>query len=139
MPRRDNIHEVVKIALINDKWDITDDPLSVDIDEGEWSFEIDLGAEKIIGAEKEGIKIAVEIKTFSNSILNGFHAALGQYLTYRDALKEANINRLLFLAISQATYSQLMKVKFIKRRLEQYHINLIVVNIASQRIVVWKR
>ncbi len=35
MPRRDNIHEVVKIALINDKWDITDDPLSVDIDEGE--------------------------------------------------------------------------------------------------------
>ncbi|RLC08091.1 MAG: hypothetical protein DRI57_24680 [Deltaproteobacteria bacterium] len=39
---------------------------------------IDLGAEKLIAAQKDETKIAVEIKSFSApSVVSEFHAALG--------------------------------------------------------------
>ncbi len=42
---------------------------------------IDLGAEKLLAAEKNGHKIAVEIKSFlGSSALSEFHLALGQFL-----------------------------------------------------------
>lgn len=62
MSAKDKFHGIVKSALEKDRWTITDDPLRI-----EWGLVevyIDLGAEKIIGAEKEGQKIAVEVKSF---------------------------------------------------------------------------
>jgi hypothetical protein len=54
---------------------------------GAITFQVDLGAEKIIGAEKAGQKIAVEIKSFLNpSTITNFYNALGQFLSYRLAL-----------------------------------------------------
>ena len=44
---------------------------------------VDLGAEKLIGAEKEGKQIAVEIKSFlRQSLISEFHNALGQFINY---------------------------------------------------------
>jgi hypothetical protein len=44
---------------------------------------IDLGAEKLIAAEKDGSYIAVEVKSFlQSSVLSDFHTALGQFLNY---------------------------------------------------------
>ena len=62
MPARDIYHEAVKNALVKDGWTITDDPLTLELD-GERLF-VDLGAERVIGAEKGLRKIAVEIITF---------------------------------------------------------------------------
>ncbi len=76
MPKRDLFHDAVKNALIKDGWTITDDPLTFRIDG--INISIDLGAEKILGAEKDGKRIAVEIKSFINpSPMTDFHAALG--------------------------------------------------------------
>lgn len=50
MPRRNVYHEVVKNALIKDGWTITDDPLILSY--GDRELYADLGAEKMIGAEK---------------------------------------------------------------------------------------
>jgi hypothetical protein len=48
---------------------------------------IDLGAEKVLEAEKEGQKIAVEVKSFMEaSLMSAFHLALGQFIDYRHAL-----------------------------------------------------
>ncbi|WP_413176121.1 element excision factor XisH family protein [Anabaena azotica] len=45
---------------------------------------IDLGAEKLIAAEKTGQKIAVEIKSFIGaSLVTDLENALGQYILYR--------------------------------------------------------
>jgi len=45
---------------------------------------VDLGAEKLIAAEKNGKKIAVEIKNFlATSNISEFHTAVGQFLNYR--------------------------------------------------------
>lgn len=74
---RDIFHEVVKEALIKDGWTITDDPLTL-LNRVEGGLMTDLGAEKIIAAEKGLIKIAVEVKSFLNpSIVHDFLLATG--------------------------------------------------------------
>lgn len=57
---KDLFHQVVKTALIKDGWTITNDPLTIRIDRVK--LEVDLAAEKVFAAEKDGQKIAVEVK-----------------------------------------------------------------------------
>jgi hypothetical protein len=83
---KDKFHYSVKEALIKDGWGITSDPLAVSI--GISTIEIDLAAELAIGAENDGYKIAVEVKSFiSKSPISEFHMAMGQYGDYREALE----------------------------------------------------
>jgi hypothetical protein len=59
---------------------------------------IDLGAEKILAAEREGRKIAVEVKSFiQNSPVSEFHTALGQFINYRTILAEQDPERIFIL------------------------------------------
>jgi len=82
---RDTFHKTVKIALQKEGWIITDDPLQVKF--GKLDLYIDLGAERVIGAERNGQKIAIEIKSFlGQSTVTEFHAAIGQFIGYRDVL-----------------------------------------------------
>ncbi len=82
MAAHDFFHEMVKQALIQDGWRITDDPLRIRY--GGVDTYVDLGAEKLIGAEKADQKIAVEIKSFlGDSTTYEFHLAIGQYIDYR--------------------------------------------------------
>lgn len=74
MSAKDIFHEAVKQALQKEGWIVTDDPLMVKF--GKDKVLIDLGAEKIIAAEKKGEQIAVEIKSFlSESELFDYHTA----------------------------------------------------------------
>jgi XisH protein len=62
MPARDRYHDHVKAALIKDGWIITHDPLRL-----HWGVKdmyVDLGAERLLAAEKGTRKIAVEVKSF---------------------------------------------------------------------------
>ncbi len=59
---RDKVHEAVKVALQKDGWLITHDPYQLRTLDVE--YEIDLGAEEMVAAEKGGRKIAVEVKSF---------------------------------------------------------------------------
>lgn len=63
MSAEDAFHEVVKTALQKDGWKITHDPPLIQV--GTIEMYVDLGAEKLIAAEREGEKIAVKIKSFS--------------------------------------------------------------------------
>lgn len=56
---KDLYHQHVKDALVKDGWTITHDPYFLDIDDRD-PMEIDLGAEKLISAEKGSEKILVE-------------------------------------------------------------------------------
>nr|WP_260675903.1 MULTISPECIES: XisH family protein [Nostocales] len=80
MSAKDRFHDAVKKALHKEQWAITHDPLRIEYGE-EDEVRIDLGAERLLGAERAGEKIAVEIKSFlSDSALFDFHLALGQFL-----------------------------------------------------------
>jgi len=65
MPALDRHHHAVRNALVKDGWTITHDPLTLNI--GRDRLHVDLGAERVIGAEKGVRKIAVEIKTFAGA------------------------------------------------------------------------
>jgi hypothetical protein len=62
MTAKDLYHDAVCNALQHDGWIITHDPLVIEIDE--IRYEIDLGAETLVAAEKAGRKIAIEVKSF---------------------------------------------------------------------------
>lgn len=63
---------------------------------------IDLGAERILAAEKAGQKIAVEVKSFvGDSVVDDLEKALGQFILYRAVLAEKEPNRVLYLAVPQ--------------------------------------
>jgi XisH protein len=85
MPAKDIYHNAVRNALEKDSWQITKDPFILKW--GTRDLYIDLGAEKLIAAEKSGEKIAVEIKSFIGaSPVTDLENALGQYILYYDIL-----------------------------------------------------
>jgi len=136
MAAKDRFHAVVRIALEKEQWNVTDDPLRLEI--GGTKFEIDLGAEQLLAAERGKDKIAVEIKTFlSDSPLTDYHAALGQFLNYRLALEIIDSTRILYLAIPVGAYETFFKREFAQISLERYQIKLIIYDPIQEVIVQW--
>ena len=79
MPAKDIYHDQVKNSLINDGWEITHDPLRIRLARGKNLF-VDLGAERLLAAERGIEKIAVEIKSFTRpSDMKDLEEAVGQW------------------------------------------------------------
>lgn len=115
---------------------MTDEPLYLGL-EGD-DMEIDIGAEKIIVAEKGLEKIAVEVKSFIQpSLLYTFHQALGQYLNYLIALKEAPEKRELYLAISIEVFRKFKRYNTINKSIKNYNVNLLIFDLTTQNIIQW--
>lgn len=135
---KDRFHDVVKTALVKDSWKITHDPY--ELVAGGVEMEIDLGAEGLLGAEREGEVIAVEIKSFlaSSSSISEFHRALGQFINYREALQEIEPERVLYLAVPDTAYSSFFQLDFPQRIMKKMEIKLVVYDIAKQEIVTWQ-
>jgi len=134
---KDIYHNQVKNALIKEGWEITHDPLIVQF--GGVESKIDLGAEKLIGAQKNGQRIAIEIKTFiSNSAIYDFHLALGQYLNYRLALDAQESERILYLAIPHDIYDTFFLLPFTQAAIERHQLHLIVYHPQKETIIKWQ-
>ncbi|MBK7937709.1 MAG: fatty-acid oxidation protein subunit alpha [Lewinellaceae bacterium] len=120
-----------------DGWTITDDPLTIPTPGVE--FYVDLGAEKaIIGAEKQGNRIAVEIKSLKgNSYFYDFYQALGQFLIYKLAIEKTNALRILYLAIPDSAYRQLHKVEVFREVWQVYKVHLLIFDEKKQNILAW--
>ncbi|NET08730.1 MAG: fatty-acid oxidation protein subunit alpha [Symploca sp. SIO2B6] len=101
-------------------------------------FYIDLGAEKLIAAERNGEKIAIEIKSFINpSSISDFHVAIGQFINYRVALKVSAPERRLFLAIPDTAYKTFFQKEFPKMVIQEYQLNVFVYAIENEVILQW--
>ena len=115
----------------------TDDPLFIRAEDVD--FYIDLGAEKVLAAEKAGQKIAVEIKSFLGaSEVNEFHSALGQFLNYRSALRLTQPERVLYLAVAIDIYEEFFNRRFIQRVIAEHQLKLLIFNVAQEEIVSWR-
>ena len=111
MPRKDLYHDIVAAALESAGWTVTDDPLHLAL--GGQDLYVDLGAERLLGAQKGSLRIAVEIKSFvGKSAIHDLENAVGQYNVYRDILAEGHSDRLLYLAVPRRTYKQVFKNEF---------------------------
>ena len=120
MPAKDIFHNAIRSSLIKDGWQITDDPLFIKAST-RISLYIDIGGERAIGAEKDGKKIAVEIKSFLGmSPLAEFHTALGQFLNYLLALRINYPERVLYLAITEDIYRDFFSDPFVQLSVSTY-------------------
>ncbi|MHC5936741.1 XisH family protein [Nostoc sp.] len=138
MSAKDIFHNTVKVALEKDGWKITHDPLFFKLSE-QIRIKIDMGAQKLISAEKDEQKIAVEVKSFIGvSAISEFHTAVGQFLNYRVALEQKDSERVLYLAIAKDIYQEFFIDYFIQSVLERYEIKLLVFHVQRQEIVLWK-
>jgi hypothetical protein len=136
MPAKDFYHDTVRSALEKDGWTITEDPLTLSI--GSRSVYVDLGARKLLAANKEDRQIAVEIKSFiGNSPVRELETALGQYLLYSQILEDQNYHRVLYLAVSQAVYLDLFSEAIGQLILNKNNLKLIVFDIHSEEITKW--
>jgi hypothetical protein len=137
MSAKDVFHEVVKIALQKDGWQITNDPLTISV--GGVNLSIDLGAEKLIGAEREGQKIAVEVKSFlqKSSAISEFHTALGQFINYRGALKRLQPDRVLYLAVPLTTYKTFFQLDFPKEMIVENSVKIVIYDVEKEEIFQW--
>jgi hypothetical protein len=137
MSARDTVHNAARSALEKDGWTITHDPLTLKVDE--LDFYIDLGAERLLAAQKAGQKIAVEIKSFLGaSEVTEFHLALGQTLNYRSALRKTQPERALYLAIPFDAYRDFFIIQFIQDVIAEYQVKLLIFDPVKEEIVLWK-
>jgi len=135
---RDLFHQDVKEALIKEGWTVTDDPLSFKI--GKMQVQMDLGAERLIAAEKGSERIAIEIKTFGNlSFITALYEAVGKYIIYRNVLKRLQPDRMLFLALPETIFERFFEEAFIQETVQEEGINLILYNQSDKLITRWIR
>ena len=136
MPARDLYHENVRKALIADGWTITDDPYILTY--GKKDVYVDLGAERPIAAEKEGEKIAVEVKTFRGaSETCDLENAVGQFVFYRSLMARVEPDRKLFMAVTQKTMNDILDEQIARPVLEDERVALIVFDPDKEVIVKW--
>lgn len=133
---RDIYHNAVRHALEREGWVITHDPFPLQLSRRKLG--IDLGAEKILAAEKGKEKIAVEIKSFrGDSFIYDLHEALGQYLIYQPFLEKKEPERLLFLAVPVLVYETYFSDEDIRFICQEYQVNLIVFDPNNELITSW--
>jgi XisH protein len=136
MARKDVYHDSVRHALEKEGWTITDDPLDLSI--GEVELFADLGAERVIAAERGNEKIAVEIKSFvGQSPVSEFHKAIGQYENYRLSLEELDPVRELWLAVPGEVWSDFFQRPFIKKAIDRYDVKVIVFSPEEENVESW--
>jgi hypothetical protein len=136
VPAKDIYHDTVKRALQKDGWIITHDPFPLQI--GRKRLSADLGAERLINAEKGTQKIVVEVKSFvGRSDVKDLEQALGQYILYRQVLNEMQSDRSLYLAITQPTFNSVFTIELGQLLLKNQIIKLIVFDDKSEAIVQW--
>ncbi|KPA15218.1 XisH protein [Candidatus Magnetomorum sp. HK-1] len=136
MPAKDIYHENMKKALIKDGWKITHEQMHL-----KWGMKdlyVDLGAEKLMVAEKDGRKIGVKVKSFvGHSEMNDLEKAIGQYIVYHDILKETEPERDLYIAVPEEIFVDLFEEPIGKLLIGNKRFRLIVFDPLKEEIRKW--
>lgn len=136
MPAKDLYHQTIKNALIADGWTIIADPYIIKYADDK--LYADLAASRPLAAQRNHQKIVVEIKTFSEaSPLSAFHAALGQYIFYRDLIRETAPDFDLYLAIHEIAHRRLFLKPSIQLGIRRNHVKFFVVDLNQGKIILW--
>lgn len=98
----------------------------------------DLGAERLIAAEKPQEKIAVEIKSFlAESQVSELEKAVGQYGLYRRFLTIQEPDRKLYLAVPFHAFENIFKREVGQIAIEEFDLKLIVFSTSSEEPLLW--
>jgi XisH protein len=135
MPAKDRYHNAVRNALEADGWTITADPLTLRV--GTRDLYVDLGAERLLAAERGSEKIGVEVKSLGGiSPIASLEQALGQFVLYSDALELLEPERLLFLAVPESA-KELLAEPIGQLLLKKERLRVLVFSVEKERILQW--
>jgi len=135
---RDIFHTLVREALENEGWVITHDPFPLH-NRKEGGLQTDLGAEKIITAEKGLDRIAVEVKSFVHiSIFHDFLLAVGQYYVYRKILSKNDQDRTLYVALPDFVFNRIIRFEWAQEVVEDLEMKFILYDTSQKSITAWK-
>jgi hypothetical protein len=137
MPAKNVYHDAVREALLADGWTITHDPLYLAY--GSRKLFVDLAADRItIAAERVEERIAVEVQSFlGESLIENLRNCIGQYLMYRLLIEELNENRILYLAVSNEVYDEILSERIGQLVTDRLQIRLMIFDPNTRRIVQW--
>lgn len=136
MPARDLFHDTVKQALIKDGWTVTHDPLRLVW--GKKDLYVDLGAERLLAAEKGQEQIAVEVKSFLGpSDMRELEEAVGQFVIYQSILQRTEPSRKLYLAVRQSIFRSVFEEPIGKLMIEDEDVRLLVFDEQAKEVVRW--
>jgi hypothetical protein len=137
MPAKDIYHDTVKNALIKDGWTITHDPLRIRLARGRNLF-VDLGADRLLAAQRLTEKIAVEVKSFTRpSDMKDLEEAVGQFVLYTRLLKRYYTEYTLYLAVSEDTRRRVFEEEAGQTLIEDGIIRLVTFDPTVEAIVRW--
>ena len=123
--------------MIADGWTITHD--SLPLKWGTKDLYVDLGAERMLAAEKGQQKIAVEIKSFrSASEMRDLEQAMGQFVLYQIALGQQQPDYVLHLAVPQEIVEEVFLDPLGLLLFEQASVRVIGFDPEKERITSWK-
>ena len=144
MPQRDSIHSIVKQSLINEGWEVTDDPYVISY--GERFLFVDLGATsttdidqgKFIAAKRQGRKIAVEIKELrGKSVIKELEQAIGQYVLYKLLINKIEPERDIYLAITDIIYDEIFTEPIGELVINDLPLQVIVIDPKRMEVIRW--
>lgn len=136
MPAKDIYHSCVRNALIKVGWNITDDPFRIRMTRK--NLYVDLGAERLIAADRGSEKIAIEIKSFTRaSDIKDLEDALGQFILYERVMKRYAPERTLYLAVSESVYQTVFEEEAGQILLEDEVIRLLTFDPKQEVINQW--
>ena len=99
---------------------------------------VDLGAEKLVAAEKEGRKIAVEVKGFGGqSEMAELEQAVGQITLYRVVLAQREPEYILYLAVPEEVVKDVFQEPLGQLLIEQGITRIIGFDPLEERIIQW--
>lgn len=137
MPAKDIYHDTVRAALVKDNWTITHDPLRLKLRKGRSLF-VDLGAERLLAAERGTQRIAVEIKSFIKaSAMQDLEEALGQFILYSQLLNRYEPQRILYLAVPEDIRKTVFEEEAGEILIENGLIRLVTFDPIEEVIVQW--
>lgn len=137
MPAKDLYHETVKVALTKDGWTITHDPFRIRLTKGRNLF-VDLGAERLLAAQRDAEQIAVEVKTFLGpSEMRNLEEALGQFVLYARLLGRYAPDRTLYLAVTEQIGKTVFEEEAGRVLIEDAIIRIVTFDPIEEAIVRW--
>lgn len=136
MPRKDQIHDAVKNALVKDGWTITDDPFRIVYEDAD--VYADLRIVKTVEGSTVQRALVIEIKGFTgDSPVHSLENALGQYELYRIYLSSVAAGDKLYLAIGETTYNEQFLRPSFAIIVQEKSLPLLVVNIEREEVIQW--
>lgn len=99
---------------------------------------VDLGAERLLAAEKRGRRIAIEIKGFQReSDIEQLEQALGQFVLYRAIMARREPDRVLFLAVPEEAARKVFDAPVGQLMREDQGVRIVTFDPEAEAVVRW--